>query len=177
MNHAEYMSKPQLDEYMWLSACRQIFERILVTTEDKKWRQKIKTCDTLIDKIINERWQELSSIEQPKVWRRIEKIRIKVYSYDDYRVDREDYNRKKTISQEDFFDLVDAASLNCMGCPQGDIVKECPRRKMFHRLGLSCHTLREQPESGECEFRGDNEQYAVTPQYKRLDKELIEQLP
>lgn len=177
MNHLEYMSKPQLDEYMWLSACRQIFERILKTTEDKKWRQKIKTCDTLLDKIISERWEYLSDVEKPKVWRRIQQIKIKVYAYDDARVDREDYGRTMTISQDDFFDLVDGASLNCMGCPQGDIVKECPRRLMFHRLGLSCHALREQPQAGECEYRYSNEQYAVTPQYRRMEQELIDQLP
>ena len=177
MNHAEHMAKNQLNEYMWLSCCRQIFERILETTEDKSWRQKIKTCDTLIDKIINERWQDLSAVEQPKVWRRIQQIKIKVYAYDDARVDREDYGRTMTISQDDFFDLVDAASLNCMGCPQGELVKECPRRKLFHRLGLSCYAHREQPEPGECEYRYNNEQYAVTPQYTKLEKELIDQLP
>ena len=177
MNHAQHMATNQLNEYMWLSTLRQICERVLKTTEDKKWRQRIKTCDTLISKIITERWDDLSDVEKPKVWRRIKNIGIKVYAYDDARVDREDYGRTMTIAQDDFYDLCDAATLNCYGCPQGECVKECPRRKLFHRLGLACHALREQPGAGECEFRHNNEQYAVTPQYKKLEKELIDQLP
>lgn len=177
MNHAGYMAKSQLDEYMWLSAARQMFERILATTEDKGWRQKIKTCDTLIDKVIKERWCYLDTVEQKKIWRRIQQIKIKVYAYDDARVDKEDLGRTLTISQEDFLSLVDAASLNCYSCPQGDVVKNCPRREMYHRLGLSCHQLREGVKPGQCEFRFNDEQYAVTPQYILCEKEYIEQLP
>lgn len=68
-------------------------------------------------------------------------------------------------------------SLNCYACPQGDVVKDCPRRKMFHRLGLQVHALRENPAPGECEFRYENEQRAVTPQYQAISKEVIDQLP
>lgn len=177
MNHAKHMATNQLNEYMWLSAVRQIYEKILKTTTDKKWRQKIKTADTYMKGIIDERWDDLDPLEQKKTYRRIEQIRIKVYSYDDARVDREDYNRTLTIGMDDFLDLCDAAFLNCMGCPQGEVVKDCPRRKMYHRLGLAVHKLRENPSEGQCEFRMNDERYAVSPQYKMIQEEMIEQLP
>lgn len=177
MDHAKHMATNQLNEYMWLSAVRQIFERILKTTKDKNWRKKIKTADTYMDKIIMERWNDLDPLEQKKVWRRIQSIKIKVYAYDDARVDRDDFDREMTIQQQDFFDLCDAAFLNCMACPQGELVKGCKRREMYHRLGLAVHGARENPEPGQCEFRFDDKQYAVTPQYLKCEKELIDQLP
>lgn len=177
MDHTKYMSSSQMIEYMWLSTMRQICERVLKTTTDKAWRQRIKTCDTLISKIITERWNDMDKMEQDKAWRRIQKIGIKVYAYDDARVDREDYGRDVTIKFEDLLELADGCSLQCMACAQGDLVKDCSRRKMFHRLGLHCHKSRENPGPGECEYRYNNEQYAVTPQYRKLEKELIEELP
>lgn len=177
MDHTKYMGSAQMNEFMWLSATRQIFDRLLDTTKDKNWRRKIKTCDTLLKQVMEERWADMEPLEQKKAWRRIENKRIKVYAYDDAKVDHEDTGRTYTISQEDFMDLVDGASLNCMSCPQGDVVKDCPRRKLFHRLGLAVHALRENPEAGQCEFRYNDEQYAVTPQYRKCEKEIIEQLP
>lgn len=176
MKRNSYMASNEMNEFMWLSATRQIFEKILATTKDKVWRRKIKTCDTLIKQVIEDRTECFDELELKKAYRRILGIGIKVYSYDDARVDKDDFDRKVTIAQEDFFNLVDAAFLQCRTCPQGSLVKECPRRKMFHRLGLQVYESRQQPKDGECEFRYDNEQTAVTPQYRCLDKD-IEQLP
>lgn len=170
------MSSNEMTEFMWLSAARQMFERILATTKDKGWRQKIKTCDTLVRQVIEDRTESFDDLERKKANRRIAQIGIKVYTYDDARVDKDDIGRKVTISQEDFLELADAALLQCWTCQQGDLVKDCPRRKMFHRLGMQVHASRENPLPGECEFRSDNEQIAVTPQYRQLDKR-IEQMP
>lgn len=177
MKKTHYMARNEMNEFMWLSATRQIFEKILFTTAEKSWRQRLKTCDTLVKRIIDERSECFDELEKIKAKRRIDNTAIKVYSYDDARVDRDDVGRKITISQDDFLDLLDAAFLQCYTCPQGGVVKECPRRKMYHRLGLQVHALRENPAIGECEFRGGNEQRAVTPQYKMAECELIEQMP
>lgn len=177
MNDAKHMANSQFTEYMYLSAVRQICKKILQTTKNKAWIQRLKTIDTLVGKIMDERWDCLEVNEKPKVQRRINNTAIKVYSYDDARVDHDDVGRTLTISQDDLFDLSDAAFLNCYGCPQGDVVKECSRRKLYHRIGLSCHALRENVKDGECEFRYNDKQYAVTPQYTFLEKELIKQLP
>lgn len=178
MKQAPYMASTELKQLMWLSAIVQALENILSdpTTTNKDWRKWLKTAASYTSKVIDARLEVLDDVEQKKVHRRATSIGIKIYSYDDARVDKDDDGRKYTISQEDFLDLVDAASLNCYACPQGKVVKDCPRRKMFHRLGLSCHALRENPKSGECEFRHNNEQIAVTPQYKATQQECIDQL-
>lgn len=179
MKESPYMASSELNQLMWLSAGIQALGIILedASTVNKAWRRWLKTGQSYMRKVVNERMEKLDEVEKVKVVRRIHQTAIKVAHYDDFRVDKSDINRKVTISSEDFLDLVDAASLNCYGCPQGDVVKNCPRRLMFHRLGLQVHALRENPAPGECEFRYDNEQLAVTPQYKALKKELINQLP
>lgn len=179
MKESRYMASKELNELMWLSAAIQSVALILENevTTNKVWRRWLATGKTYLQKVVDDRMTKLDEVEQVKVMRRVHSIKIKVGHYDDFRVDKSDFNRKVTISSEDFLDLVDGASLNCYGCPQGDVVKDCPRRKMFHRLGLQVHALREDPKPGECEFRYNNEQYAVTPQYKALKKELINQLP
>lgn len=179
MKEAPYMASAEMKQLMWLSASVQAVEKILEdpTTTNKDWRKWLKVSATYLHKVVNARLGTLDDMEVKKVLRRVQKIGIKVYSYDDARVDNDDNGRKYTISQEDFLDLVDGVSLNCYACPQGDVVKECPRRKMFHRLGLSCHALRTNPAPGECEFRYENEQRAVTPQYQATAQECIDQLP
>lgn len=179
MKESRYMASTELNQLMWLSAAVQALEKILKddSTQNKSWRRWLSMAKTYTHKVINDRMSKLDPVEEVKVVRRIEKTAIKVAHYDDFRYDRSDSERLVTISQSDFLDLVDGASLNCYACPQGDVVKDCPRRKMFHRLGLQVHALRENPAPGECEFRYENEQRAVTPQYKAIKKELIDQLP
>lgn len=179
MKHAPYMASAELNQLMWLSSVVQIMEHILddATTTDKDWRKYMKTIKSYAGKIIDARIADLDELEKKKVARRSQNIGIKVYSYDDARVDKDDNGRTYTIAQEDFLDLVDAASLHCYSCPQGDVVADCPRRKLFHRLGLSCHALRTNPAPGECEWRYENSQRCITPQYKCLEEEQLNQLP
>lgn len=177
MKRSSYMASNEMTEYMWLSAVRQIFEKLLDTTQDKTWRKKIKTADTMIRQVIEDRDSCFDDLERQKAYRRVKQTGIKVYSYVDARFDKDHIGRTKTISQEDFFDLADAAIIQCRTCPQGDLVKDCPRRKMFHRLGFQVHQLRENPAPGECEFRTNNKQEAITPQYQLLDTEILEQMP
>ena len=123
----------------------------------------------------------VGSLSQPRIIRRIESFYnrgydIKVYGYDDVRVDKSDHDRSVTVKFEDLLTLADAALLECYSCPQGDCVKNCQYRMAFHSLGLNCGAARENPADGECEFRFNNEQKHVTPQYERVD-EKIEQIP
>lgn len=177
MKHAPYMAAAETKEYMWLSAIVQMMDRLLETTKDKNWRRKFKTMQTMTSNIIEERWSDLEEIEKPKLARRIKTVGIKVYNYDDARVDSSDTARTKTISQDDFLELCDSSLLNCYGCSQGDLVKECPRRKLFHRIGLQVYALRENPAPGECEFRYENSVRLVTPQYKAVGDGELDILP
>lgn len=177
MKHAPYMASAETKEYMWLSAIVQMMEIMVKTTQDKNWLRKFKTIQTMTSNIINERWTYLDELEKPKLARRIKTVGIKVYNYDDARVDSSDSVRIKTISQDDFLELCDSSLLNCYGCSQGDVVKGCPRRKLFHRIGIQVYALRENPAPGECEFRYENSVRLVNPQYKAVGEGELEILP
>lgn len=175
MKKAPYMSYPELQQLMWLSAAVQMMDELLKNTTIPEWVRKFKTIRTYLQNIIEERQEALEPMEREKVLRRAKNTGIKVYSYDDARVDRDDQRRKVTVVFEDLLTLADAALLECQSCPQGDCVKDCEYRLAFHRLGLQCGTARENPAPGECEFRRDNVQYNISPQYERVDS--ISQMP
>lgn len=177
MKKAPYMASAEMQQLMWLSAMVQMVERITENTKEKDWLEKLKNIETLTNELIGERLLLLDEKEKKKVERRATHLAIKVYGYDDVRVDKSDYNRSVTVSFEDLVTIADAALLECKSCPQGDVVKDCQFRKALHSLGLNCGTARENPAKGECEFRNDNKQTFVTPQYKRMEDEVFEQLP
>jgi hypothetical protein len=170
MKKAPYMAYNELKQLMWLSAFVQAMETIIETTTVPEWTWSFKTIRTHLKKIIAERQAALDPKEEQKVVRRAKNTGIKVYSYDDARVDKDDYGRQVTVTLEDLLTLADAALLECQSCPQGDCVKDCEYRLAFHRLGLQCGAYRENPAEGECEFRKDNVQYNITPQHKRMDE-------
>lgn len=177
MKKSPYMASAEMSQIIWCSAILQMIEQMLKTTKEKEWVKRFKTVETLINKTVVERLVALEQVERDKVERRAKNLATKVYSYDDARVDRSDHNRKVTVVFEDLLDIADLALLECKSCPQGDVVKNCRYRQAYHKLGLTCGSSRENPKDGECEFRFDNVQVHVTPQYKRIDGEVIEQLP
>lgn len=170
MKKSTYMAYNEMQQLMWLSAFVQATEKIIATTTVPEWTRRLKTIRTHLGKLIDERMAELDPKERMKVGRRATNTGIKVYSYDDARVDKDDFGRQVTVTLEDLLTLADAALLECHSCPQGDCVKDCQYRLAFHRLGLQCGASRENPADGECEFRKDNIQYNITPQYKRVDE-------
>lgn len=170
MKKSTYMAYNEMQQVMWLSAFVQATEKIIATTTVPEWVRRLKTIKTHLGKIIDERIAELDPKERVKVERRANNTGIKVYSYDDARVDKDDFNRQVTVTLEDLMTLADAALLECLSCPQGDCVKDCQYRLAFHRLGLQCGAYRENPAPGECEFRRDDIIYNVNPQYKRIDE-------
>lgn len=176
MKKAPYMASAEMQQLMWLSAMVQMVERITETTKERDWLDKLKDIETLTNELIGERLLLLDEKEKKKVERRATHLAIKVYGYDDVRVDKSDHDRSVTVKFEDLLTLADAALLECYSCPQGDCVKNCQYRIAFHSLGLNCGAARENPADGECEFRFNNEQKHVTPQYERVD-DKIEQIP
>jgi len=171
------MAAAEMQQLMWLSAFVQAFDKMIPTTEVPEWLRRLKTMKTFAKKLIEERMGCLDPVEEKKVLRRSQHTGIKVYSYDDARVDKDDYGRKVTVDLEAMLTIADAALLECFSCPQGDVVKECQFRKAFHALGLQCGAARENPAPGQCEFRYDDSVKYVNPQYERVDGITIDQLP
>ena len=177
MKHHPYMGSVEMNQLMYLSAMVQMSEKLIETTEDKKWLQRLRSVKTLLDKTAVERIAYLDEKEKFKVTRRVQNIVIRVYSKDDARFDSSQIKRKVTIDFEDLMELADGCILNCYSCPQGDVVKKCPRRLALHRLGLQCAQSRENPKKGECEWRYENTVRCISPQYESHEELVPEQLP
>ena len=177
MKKSAYLAAAEMQQFMWLSAFVQAMDEMIKTTDVPEWNRRFKTIRTYLKKTIAERMDSLDKVEEKKVLRRANNMGIKVYSYDDARVDRDDYGRKVTVDFEALLTIADAALLECYSCPQGDCVKDCQFRKAFHTLGLSCGASRTNPAPGECEFRFDDTVKHVNPQYKRVNEPAIEQIP
>lgn len=177
MKHHPYMGSVEMSELLYLSAMVQMCETIIESTQDKKWLQRLRSCKTMFEKTAAERISYLSEEELPKVDRRARSHVIRTYTKDDARFDSSQIKRKVTIDFEDLMTLADGCILNCYLCPQGDLVKKCPRRLALHRLGLQCAQSRQAPKKGECEWRYENSIQAISPQYKSETDLVPEQLP
>lgn len=177
MKHHPYMGSVEMSELLYLSAMVQMCETIIESTQDKKWLQRLRSCKTMFEKTAAERISYLSEEELPKVDRRARSHVIRTYTKDDARFDSSQIKRKVTIDFEDLMTLADGCILNCYLCPQGDLVKKCPRRLALHRLGLQCAQSRQDPKKGECEWRYENSIQAISPQYKSETDLVPEQLP
>lgn len=177
MKHHPYMGSVEMSQLMYLSAMVQMCEKIIESTQDKTWLKRLKSCKTMLEKTSAERITYLDQAEIPKVTRRCESHVVRVYSKDDARFDSSQIKRKVTIDFEDLMELADGCILNCYSCPQGDVVKKCPRRLALHRLGLQCAQSRENPKKGECEWRYEDSVRCISPQYESHEELVPEQLP
>ena len=70
-----------------------------------------------------------------------------------------------TISYDDWCLLGEMALLHCDMCPQGENVKNCEYRDMYHRIGIPVARLN--VKEGECEFCNDNHVHIILPQGHR----------
>ena len=62
-----------MSQLMYLSAMVQMSEKLIETTEDKKWLQRLRSVKTLLDKIAVERIAYLDEKEKFKVTRKNKK--------------------------------------------------------------------------------------------------------
>lgn len=169
MKRDSYMSKNELTDFMKIGVLAGEAAAIAERTPVAEWRRKLKCVSTYCEKIITERLMSLDRRQLESVKRRKDHTEIMLLTSDQNRVERHSGEKEITISTEDLYDLLDLAMLSCMKCPQGDCVKECHFRDVFHRLGVP--PSRTNPADGECEFRYNNEILCVTPQYKEIKEQ------
>ena len=64
MKHHPYMGSVEMSQLMYLSAMVQMSEKLIETTEDKKWLQRLRSVKTLLDKTAVERIAYLDEKEK-----------------------------------------------------------------------------------------------------------------
>lgn len=153
MKRQSYCAKEELWDVLKLGVFASECEAIADRTPEKDWRQKLRTMKSYAMKIFDQRLKELDERQRVTMLRRYKHTSIKFYSSDQNRIRCKEDGKPEThfnIAHSDFFDVLDLAAMNCKACPQGECIKECYYREVYHRLGVPVN--RDNPGEGECEF-------------------------
>ena len=166
MKRAPYISATELQEFLKLGAVADLCEVMLTTTTDKEWLKRLRTANTHLHTLVNERVACLDPKQIKSLLRRKEHTAIRLYTSDEVRIDDEKYKvgvpyEKVTMDIEDLQDMAELALCACQACPQGQCVEKCKFRETMHRLGIP--VARDCITKWECEFRSDNEVRHIAP--------------
>lgn len=167
MKKSSYMSQNEYAQVLKLGVLAGEIQEWIDTTEDKTWRKMLKTCLTFLDRILIERLMHLDIKQRDSFDRKFRSCKIQLASYTNFFGTAQAKQEKRTveIDAEDLYNLADFALTQCMLCPQGECVKDCEMRELYHRCGLE--PSRTEVKEGECEFRFDNEVKAVSIKNRR----------
>lgn len=170
MKRETYMSKNELLDFLKVGIFAGEAGAIADRTPEKDWARKLKCIATYAKKITDERLAVLDLKQLQTVKRREKHTEMLLFTSDQRRMNKQNdgsIESSITLATQDLYDIVDLAMLSCLKCPQGEFRKKCHWREVYHRLGVP--PLRTAPKDGECEFRWDNEQRAVTPEYAVME--------
>ena len=167
MKKSSYMSQNEYVQVLKLGVLSGEIQEWIDTTEDKTWRKMLKTCLTFLDRILIERLMHLDIKQRDSFDRKFRSCKIQLASYTNFFGTAQAKQEKRTveIDAEDLYNLADFALTQCMLCPQGECVKNCEMRELYHRCYLE--PTRTEVKEGECEFRFDNEVKAVSIKNRR----------
>ena len=151
MKRSSYMSREELKSWLFCGAMAGQAAAIAENTQEKDWRQKLKTAAKYLENITNERLQCLEKEQLKSVIRRRKGASVVMVTEDKNRYEGKP-EEKATVSVEDLQDLAELALCTCKVCKQGEIVKECKFRLAMHRMGIMPAENLEQEGPGICEF-------------------------
>ena len=149
VKRAPYMSKAELQSFMFVGCMAGQLKEIAKVTTEKDWLQKIKTAATYLCRITDERAACLDLEQLLSVNRRRKNTRVVMLTEDAERY-KEPQKELVTVDLDDLETLAELALDNCNTCCTGDNAAECGKRKAFHRLGIAPAV--DDPQPGCCEF-------------------------
>ena len=153
MKRAPYMSRPELTSFLFVGAMAGQLKEIAKVTQEPDWRQKIKTAATYLCKITDERVGCLDREQILSVDRRRKGVDIVMMTEDAERY-KEPAKELVKVDLDDLETLGELAfsdcQSKCMREGRAEMVKSCPHRQAYHRLGLTPAV--DSPKDGQCEF-------------------------
>lgn len=157
MKKEHYMSKNEMLDAMKVGTFSGELEAIADRTTVPEWRKRLRTAATNCQKVLEERLFCLDKNQLQTVQRRHSHNKMIYVTSDDKRyepTDKEDPQELVTVAIEDLYTVIDHAFESCHLCEQGEKVKDCPYRKLYHRISVP--VARDNPETGQCEFMWEN---------------------
>lgn len=169
MRATPYMSSPALVQFLKLGILAsevdgeaEVTKKSAKTEQEKKWAQKFKTCATYLENIIQERISALDPKQIAGIQRRKAHTKLLLFTTDQLRAEVNKPNENVTITYDDMATLCELAFMTCNVCPQGEFVKGCRYREMFHHIGAPVG--REEVKEGQCEWCVRDEPKLYMPQ-------------
>jgi len=150
-----YISSQEMASFLTLGCLATECGLSLSDVKNPQWHKRIKTATTNLEKVIDERVALLDKSQYLPVMRRKDHTAVMLVSKDNKRFIAENQTDIVQVSLDDIFEIGELALNSCTACEQGECVKECRFRKVFHRLSIP--VLNENPQAGKCEFRIENE--------------------
>ena len=182
MKATTYMSSAHLLEFIKVGiaageskAIAEQTKKTAKTKQEKDWAKRLAIAATHLGKVADERMACLDKGQAKTVERRWKNSEVRMYTSDQMRMEDSlpEAREPVTISYNDWCLLGEMALLHCDLCPQGEYVKKCEYRQMYHRTGIP--VARESVEAGECEFCCDNYIHFILPQGGNNAEEIIRQ--
>ena len=171
MKEKPYMSSQDMLEWLKIGClageARQAAEttkKNAKTDKEREWAKRMAIAATHLGKVTDERLECMDTMQVVSVKRRHEHSSSQLYTSDMLRVEGRTKPERDdiTISYDDWCRLGEMALLHCDMCPQGEYVKNCEYRKVWHRCGIP--VAREDVKEGECEFCVDDHMQIILPQ-------------
>lgn len=168
MKQSNYMSSNALIEFLKIGILSSELDIIAANTKktakskiEKEWARKMRMAATMMENVITERMEALDQKARDSVERRNKHTKMLMESKDNVRVAPTDKSPHIAVSSDDLTLIAELALMGCGACPQGEYVKNCPYRDMFHRLGIPIG--REDVQDGQCEFMTRDEPKVCMP--------------
>ncbi len=165
MKRCNYLNSAEFDELLALQAFANHCGQIAKNCADPQWRKWLKTADSFITKVIEDRVLAMDRDQRKGLERRVYHSDVLVVQKNLVCLN-ENTKQQITLDWEDFMDILDLSMNACYGCPQGESVKSCKFKDIFLKLGLP--VTRENPADGECPYRFDNEMRWIDPEGKEI---------
>jgi len=149
------------------------------TEQERRWAKWLKTAETFMNKVIDERLMTLDPMELKDMVYRREVSDIRVVPHDAKRVVKAMAGREyASVPRDDLLLICELAMIGCHNCPQGEYVKRCEYRAALHACGVPIDPS-ESCGKGRCEFRSEEGIHIILPQggdklVEHLKKQLVE---
>ena len=143
--------------------------------EERRWAKWMKTAETLLNKVVDERLLLLDQMQLKDMVYRRSVSDVRIVPHDSKRIVHAMAGREYAyVPREDLLTVFELAMIGCHNCPQGDYIKKCGYRRALHACGVPIDPS-ESCGKGRCEFRSEEGIYIILPQGNDKQAELLKE--
>lgn len=148
MKRSTYLNQSEFDELLVLQAYANHCGSVAEKCTDPIWRKWLKTADTFVTKVIENRVVELDKRARESLKRRVYHSDVLVVQSNLVHI-KENSKQTITLDVKDLETVLDLAANQCCKCPKQ--MKTCTFADMMLRIGVA--VVNDDPKNGECPYK------------------------